>query len=163
MLQWLNLLMHNQKDREKPDVVEGLKLGHPESNMPSSPHTGWSYTPALAHMTLTSKYRNKALLEPSLSLVTKTANSSREMHKRNAPVPPTVMHQKPFSVEERLHLEWCSYEMVFSSDIMSMSVLAHTFWYSYSDCAPNYPFLTMCLTIEYCPSVFCCFLFWKYI
>lgn len=97
-VRWLNLLMHNQKDREKPDVVEGLKLGHPESNMPSFPPTGWSYRPALAHMTLTSKYRNKALLEPSLSLVTKTADSSTEMHKRNSPLQHTVMHQKPFSV-----------------------------------------------------------------
>lgn len=81
MVQWLNLLMHNQKYHEKPDSVEGLKLVHPESNMPSFPHTVWSYTPALAHMTAMYAYQNTALLEPSLRLVTKTTYSSTEMHK----------------------------------------------------------------------------------
>lgn len=68
--------------------------------MPTFPRTGWSYTPARAHMTLACKCQSTALPEPSLRLVTKAVYSSTEVHKWNACILHTVVHQKLFSVNE---------------------------------------------------------------
>lgn len=83
-------------------------------------------------MTVKCKYQDRALLEPSLRLVTKAAyrNKGKVWNTLAIHIANKIMHQKPFSVNERLHLEQCSPKVVFSSVIVSVSLRTYFLMFS---------------------------------